>query len=134
MRTLYYSETDEFVAKELSIINQLISFSSKELEEYQKTDTESYGIQATEKLWGALAHMVRLSQYLQGAKFPQSHEDNRLYMKELVSAKEEQELVKRADKMHRRFYTGEFDYIGIKKDLDYVRQKKNEFMKRMQVK
>jgi len=124
MGSLMYKEGDMFVIEELSIINQLISDAKLELDYYKDNKVKSYGIQATEKLWGAIAHIIRLNQHLQGLKIPKSHKDNILYMSNFVTGKELLELRKRANKMHQRFYTGQFDYEDIVKDYDYVVRKK----------
>jgi hypothetical protein len=131
LRILTYNEGDKFVITELSIINQLLSDSKLELDYYKDNKVKSYGIQATEKLWGALAHMIRLNQYLLGKKIPTKHSENILFMKDLVTDRELLELRKRANKMHQRFYTGNFTYEGIVKDYEYVLRKKNDFMKRL---
>jgi len=122
---LSYKEGDNFVTEELSLINQLLSDAKLELDYYKNNKVKSYGIQATEKLWGVIAHIIRLNQYLQGLKIPKSHKDNLVYMSNFVTGKELQELRKRANLMHKRFYTGDFSYEEISKDYVYVAHKKN---------
>lgn len=133
MKNLTYIEGDSFVNKELSIVNQLITDAKKELDYYKDTNTTSFGIQATEKLWGVLAHIIRLNQYLLGYSLPKSHGDNILYMKNLVTEKELQELQKRANKMHKRFYTAEFIYDELIADYNYVLRKKNEYINKIKM-
>jgi hypothetical protein len=128
---LTYKEGDNFVSKELSIISQLLSDSKKELDYYKDNFVQSYGIQATEKLWGALAHIIRLNQYLLGYKVPSSHKDNIIYMANLVSGRELTELRNRARKMHQRFYTGNFKYEELQKDYEYTLRKKNDFISKI---
>lgn len=126
MKLLSYNEGDSFVVRELSIINQLISDAKMELDYYKENKVLSYGIQASEKLWGTLAHMIRLNQYLLGYKIPKSHRDNIIFMKNMVSEKDLQEMRKRAGKMHKRFYTGSFSYEDLIADYKYVLRKKRE--------
>jgi len=133
MKNLTYNEGDIFVNKELSIVNQLITDSKKELDYYKETNTTSFGIQATEKLWGVLAHIIRLNQYLMGYRLPKSHGDNILYMKNLVTEREIIELRKRANKMHRRFYTANFNYVDLIADYNYVLRKKNDYINKIKM-
>lgn len=133
MKFLSYTEGDSFVSKELSTVNQLISDAKKELDYFKETNTSSFGIQATEKLWGVLAHIIRLNQYLMGYQLPKSHNDNLVYMKNLVSQKEIGELRKRANLMHKRFYTGEFSIEVLERDYNYVLRKKNDFINKIKM-
>jgi hypothetical protein len=122
------NEGDQFIVSELSIINQLISDAKLELDYYKENKVKSYGIQATEKLWGTLAHMIRLNQYLLGYKLPKKHSDNILFISNLVDSREVKELRKRANKMHQRFYTGDFIHDKVYADYVYVLRKKKDFL------
>ena len=129
---LKYNISDKFVITELSIINQLLSDAKLELDSYKDNKVKSFGIQATEKLWGTLAHIIRLNQYLLGYKIPKSHKDNLLFMSNLTTGQELTELKKRANKMHKRFYTGQFNHLDLIKDYEYVKNKKNLFLKKLE--
>lgn len=130
---LEYKESDCFVSRELSIINQLITDAKKELDYFKETKTMSFGIQATEKLWGVLAHIIRLNQYLRHEPIPRRHNDNILYLKNLVTERELIELRKRANLMHERFYTGKFNFAQLDLDYNYVLRKKNDFLQKLRM-
>jgi len=129
-----YKEGDEFVGKELSIIKQLLIDSKKELEHYREYKTTSDGIQACEKLWGALAHSVRLNQYVQGYELPSGHDANILYLSKIgFSEQETRNLRKKANELHKRFYTGNFDIKELEEDYKYVNEKVNQFIRKLKM-
>lgn len=124
---------NKFIKKEILIMNNFITDAKKELDYYKDTNTTSFGIQATEKLWGVLAHIIRLNQYLLGYNLPRTHGNNILYMKNLVTERELQELRKRANIMHKRFYTANFNYDSLIADYNYVLRKKNEYINKIKM-
>jgi hypothetical protein len=128
-----YQEGDEIVSKELGIIKQLMNDAKIEMEEYAKGSTLSYGIQANEKLWGALAHCIRLNQHVLGYEMPKSHDDNIIYMAKFANTKELKSMRKRANLLHERFYTGKFELSDLRRDYDYVNEKVNEFIRKLRM-